>query len=447
MRFWSPLLLFASIVSFIPVIPSTVRAQSVAESSGQPNPDRIVAGANLGKRTRSSNMNPYGVSYSDCASDMTLHFTVIVSGFASDTQLAVWGGLKGTDCSLDASRMGTPACWPLVPSPNAGLSSESAMAAAIDVRVQDLVGYQAAPPANGLYSALGIEACSAQGSFAAVPMSIWFIPTDGSNHVVSGSSVWAYDLSTDLVGPPAPSVRPLGVGDALLTVNWNANNDGDTVGYDLYRDPPPAVLGSISPDAQPSQLDCPEGGDAADSGCVRIVFGGGAPSAAACMSAVLSQGGDAGVSPDAAAESSSGSGGGLSDISPAYLVPGDTPDDTVGGASSESFIMTGLNNGTWYGVAVAAVDLSGNVGPLSSQVCDFPAPTSDFFDRYRQDGGRAGCVVDGRGSGEAAILAGASAISVVLWRRRRRPRRATADPVPRYSSAWRLRRCGPAPPS
>jgi hypothetical protein len=439
--------LFRSLLSlaFIPAFPSLAWAQSVT-APAQTNPDRIVAGVDKGASTRSSTQNPYGVSYTDCTSDMTLHFTVVVTDFAADTQLAVWAGLDGTKCVEDTARMGTPACWPVLGAPlTTGLSAESPVSVPIDVRVQDLVGRQGAPPADGGYTAgtyarVGIEGCSAQQGFAAVPMDVWFIPVDASGHVVANSSAWAYYITTDLVGPPAPTMQPLGVGDTFLTVNWIPNADHDTAGYDIYRDPPPNVFGMAPSDAQASQLDCPEGGDAADGGCVHVVFGGNPPSSTACKSTALAQGTDGGapvddggasVDGDSAALDSGGaaaaSGGGISAISPAYLVPGDVPGDTtdvtVGGGSTGSFTMTGLTNQTWYGVSVAAVDSLGNVGPTSGQKCDFPDSVSDFFDTYRQDGGGAGCAAgSGPDGGAGYALASVLAMSAIAWARRpRRP--------------------------
>src|SRR5258708_19671204 len=46
---------------------------------GQPNQQ------DLGVATRPINMNPYGISYDDCNKDMTLVFSVSLSGFTTPT--------------------------------------------------------------------------------------------------------------------------------------------------------------------------------------------------------------------------------------------------------------------------------------------------------------------------------------------------------------------------
>jgi hypothetical protein len=426
----SPLLRFASTLSLL-IIPAITRAQSVTLPTTQSNPDRIVGGSDLGTSTRSSAFNPYGVSYSDCASDMTLRFTVVVTDFQADMQLAVWGGPQGIDCSLDTSRVGTPACWPLLAAPLTGLAAASSQAAPpIDVRVRDLVGYQGRPPANGTYAPLGAEACTAQTGFAKVPMAIWFIPTDPSGHVVAGSSVYDYTLTTDLVGPPPPHLQPLSVGDTMLVVNWTPNTDGDTYGYDVYRDPAPGYVDVAPPDAQ---VDCPPASDASagDAACVHVVTGGGSADAGVCASAILSTPplttttagatGDGGQELDDAGNPVASGNGGISQIPDGYRMPGETSDVTVGGATTGSFQMLGLQNKTWYGVAVAAVDQSGNVGPLSTEQCDFPDVVNDFYTQYREDGGGVGCAFgSGRAIGGDAACVAAALASAIAWRRRRR---------------------------
>jgi hypothetical protein len=407
------------------------RAQAVTASSAQPYPDRIVGSADLGPTTRSPGLDPYGVNYADCTGGTTLRFTVTLASFAADTLLAVWAGSQGTDCSLDASRTGTPVCWPLLAAPLGGFSAATA-SPPIDVRVQDLVGPQGHPPADGRYAAAGIEACSAQSGFAPVPMAIWFIPTDPSGRVIAGSTVYSYALTTDLVGPPPPAIQQPSVGDTMLVVNWTPNTDSDTVGYDVYRDPAPGGAGDAAPDeGADAQGDCPDGADGS-AACVHVVTGGSLLDAGVCHSANLSSGaaslgdggsGDAGPPLDDAGNPLSGDQGGIGTVPPAFRVPGATSDLTIWGESSGSLSMLGLQNRTMYGVAVAAVDGSGNVGPPSSVKCDFPDVVGDFFQTYRQDGGGAGCAITSRSApaGAVAIALGCGCAALVTRRRRRAP--------------------------
>ena len=49
-----------------------------------------------------------------------------------------------------------------------------------------------------------------------------------------------------------------------------------------------------------------------------------------------------------------------------------------------------LVNGTHYAVAVAGTDAYGNVGKLSTVICEFPEQTSDFWNAYKNAGGESG---------------------------------------------------------
>ena len=49
-----------------------------------------------------------------------------------------------------------------------------------------------------------------------------------------------------------------------------------------------------------------------------------------------------------------------------------------------------LINGIDYTVAISGVDAVGNVGQLSNNVCVVPVEVTDFFELYRQDGGKGG---------------------------------------------------------
>jgi hypothetical protein len=69
------------------------------------------------------------------------------------------------------------------------------------------------------------------------------------------------------------------------------------------------------------------------------------------------------------------------------------------------------------------VDGTGNVGPPSSEVCDYPAPVKDFWQNYEQDGGGAGgfCALETAGTGGSSLagVAGVFALAAMARRRRR----------------------------
>jgi hypothetical protein len=75
--------------------------------------------------------------------------------------------------------------------------------------------------------------------------------------------------------------------------------------------------------------------------------------------------------------------GPFSNLDPKYLCSGLIP------ATSNSYRITGLQNGIQYGVGVAAVDRYGNVSTSSNVAYGMPIPTVDFYADYKDAGGSA----------------------------------------------------------
>jgi hypothetical protein len=249
--------------------PSVARAQTAPTSTstaGTPGavvaatlqvaPDRILPN-NATYVTRPPNLNPLGVSFSDCAEDLILRFHVTVSNFDGSESLQVWATRSG-DCSNDMARgvngAAAATCW-LVNQGDTGLRAVTPTTRTYDVRVTNLVGPQNHPPFPAVLVNDDTSVCPmAQTSFVAVPMDVWFVPV-GSNGLIAGT---AYDYSipggTDLVGPPAPTGVNVVTGDTFATVNWTPNSDSDTGGYDIYIDPIPgqeqAGAGTAAADAE-----------------------------------------------------------------------------------------------------------------------------------------------------------------------------------------------------
>jgi MYXO-CTERM domain-containing protein len=120
-------------------------------------------------------------------------------------------------------------------------------------------------------------------------------------------------------------------------------------------------------------------------------------------------------------------GGGNSGVDTQYLQNA-AAGETVSGEGTGSYTVKGLTNGNYYAVAVSAVDAFGNVGPPSTpQACDYPAPVSDFWAVYRENGGHASglCTLEAVGASAASTAAFASlgAAGVALLRRRRQSRK------------------------
>jgi Fibronectin type III domain len=347
----------------------------------------------------------------------------------------------------------------------------------------------AATQANG--QARGLGACTTQPSFSAVPISIWFLAVDSTNTMAGtpyqyGSS--ATPFTVDLLGPPAPIGVGEAVGDTLFIASWTPNADSDTVGYDIFIDPIPGQEGTTVAATDASVLYCPpaatqdagstqaddsgvsadDGGDAAGAAvtndgeavdataitasttdmdaadaCFYINSGGPPPTngVGTCEDPVLSsafvqEGGttttdvfdEAGDLIDA---STTTGGGGLSNIPAAYLYAPSSDGVTIPSNATGTFTITGLKNGTTYNVVVAAVDGSGNVGPPSAEVCDYPAPVNDFWNLYRNAGGRAGgglCALEAVGEPVQAAAGVAMFVGTgLLAARRRRSRRGRGE--------------------
>jgi len=453
-------------------------AESVT-ASGQINPNRFVNG--VLQAPRAMNLNPNGINYSDCISNMQLQFSVALSGFnpADLASMQIWAS-RAVDCTAAAARgIGfLPTCWPLGQGTAADFIALTTTTETFNIRVQDIVGPQNSPTTS--YVRQGVAACSVQPTYAAVPLSVWFLPLDSEGNPLG--TAYNYPITADLVGPPPPVGVNESVGDTLFNVNWTPNVDADTAGYDVFIDPIPGQEGaSVATDGPLTQLICPDAtveastattatvneasnettDDAAlndaeaaaapassttpitttSSGCYNApIVNPSLPSAnGLCNSTVLTAGivigagaatsteefDEAGNVIDSSVVSGSG---GISTIPTANIV-GLNAGATIASESSGGYTIVGLTNGVTYNVAVAAVDGSGNIGPASTLVCDYPAPVVDFWNAYRNSGGLAGggfCALEAVGLpvGPTVAFAGAGAGLLAIarrrWRRRRR---------------------------
>ena len=485
--------IFVTTVLAATLVPAVAGAQiptggggPTVAASGQPYPNRIVNGQNRGYSTRPQNLNPLGISYQDCLDDMTLQFSVTLSGFQGQDSLQVWASLT-SDCTASTDRgigAGVQAlCWGLHAGNITNPIINTPQTYTFNVRVQDLVGWQqslptateaASPPAKGQ------EACSAQATFGAVPINVNFLAINSSG--TSDGTPYQYQLNTDMVGPPAPSNVQESVGETIYNVSWNANSDSDTAGYDIFIDPPPGMEGGeTGASLEAGQtLVCPEtgagslldvtipsgptdgslessveGGAGAstpeasapapfDGGCYQVNVGGVPPGSAngyncndsILSSAILQDGGagnvgEGGVSTVTTTFDEAGNvfeggsvnegSGGVSTIPSQYLY-GASSGFTIADKANGQYTIKGLRDGVTYTVVVASVDGTGNIGPPSLEVCDYPAPVRDFWQTYEQDGGRGAgfCALETIGSGGPSLAGVACVLGIAAVARRRR---------------------------
>ncbi len=438
-------LVVAVVVGGSPCIASVASAQAITQNNSGLT-DRIDSQGNtVTSQERPQNLNPTGVSYSDCIANQSLRFYVGLSGFVGQA-LEIWASTTA-DCSTDGSRgkAGTPPiCWKV--GEEGAMNVQTSTSANFDVRVQNIVGPQAAPPTTGALVSWGSSACYQQSSYASVLMNVWFVPVDSSGHLPSGAMATSFPVNTDLVGPPAPTGIGEAIGDTFLSINWTPNVDPDTIGYDLYVAQTASAAGAVTDSASGYTLVC--SGDAANDATIDAAA---APVEASCayvmnpttptgcggslfsQSALADGSGSVTVADDAGDDGSvsvSATGGGVSQIPTKYLVNANgTTTMTVSSPSVGSYPVKGLTNSAPYTVVVSAVDGFGNVGPPSAEVCATPLAVNDFYKVYRLAGGSAGggfCTLEAVGAPTGASLAsvGFGAIAFGLARRRRRRRHA-----------------------
>ncbi|HEX3597181.1 MAG TPA: hypothetical protein VHU80_18865 [Polyangiaceae bacterium] len=327
---------------------------------------------------------PNWINRDDCvAEDVLSFYPVTLDGYAGDT-LQVWAGDRSVDCSRQTNRTSSaPSCWLL--------DDVAATAAArVDVSALDLVARTKAAAstkdAHGLPSV-----CTATASQTALPLSIYFLLID-ANGAVAAQAVWN-ETGVDVVPPSAPTAVSGKAGDTRIALSWTPSNANDVRSYRFYCDPAPGTVysdgglvvapplasdtESLSVDAATFVADASMPASTDDAGVPSATGSGGASSA---MNA-----------PDAGRTCSASSAivPGSDPVYPNSLARyacGSVPSGQSGGT------VTHLVDLVDYSISVAAVDQVGNVGVFSNQVCAVPAQLTDFFQLYRQAGGRAGGV-------------------------------------------------------
>jgi hypothetical protein len=220
-------------------------AQTIA-AGAQANPDRIVNHQDLGPSTRPANLQPTGINFSDCFQDMTLQYSVILSGFpgANNDSMQVWASI-GADCSNDMNRgyqvsSEAAECWLVAELPPTNIGTPTPYTFKIPVRALVGITTNTIPKAGTLVGDMGIEACYTQTVAGGDTINVYFLPVTPMQTVDTGGSYYqAPAIPADLVGPAPPQGVTIKDGDTLFVVSWIANNDSETAGYDVFIDPPP----------------------------------------------------------------------------------------------------------------------------------------------------------------------------------------------------------------
>ena len=185
------------------------------EHQHQRQPNRAAVQTRRGHTTanafpfRAQNLNPTYVNYADCAANINLQFTILISGLPCSDTIQVWAGT--TDCTQTAARQadsGQTHCWPVTQQGAFAMAATSTG----NIRAQDAVHYitNAEPPA--LYTPGDSTACQSQASPGGISdLSLYFMAIEADGLTVDGTS-GVYPMGADLVGPYAPTNVTAGIG-------------------------------------------------------------------------------------------------------------------------------------------------------------------------------------------------------------------------------------------
>jgi hypothetical protein len=199
---------------------------------------------------RPANQNPYGINYTDCTGNpadavgpVYLSFAkLILKNFAGSTDSGqVWVSLGDQDCRQDANRK-NGVCWPALPDQDKHPGATPSFLSN-PINVQDIIGPQhsnsSAYPNPPWSTQPNAPACHTQYNYTQEAFFLYFLPITNMGDFDGTGIPYKYELDVDLVGPPAPALLPVGIGDTLLVANWMPNTDPETAGYDIFIDPFP----------------------------------------------------------------------------------------------------------------------------------------------------------------------------------------------------------------
>jgi hypothetical protein len=382
---------------------------------------------------RNTAQKPFWVSRADCLAQDKLSWGVNMVGFTGLT-LQVWAGNNGVDCTAVNERQpgGSAECW-LVYSTTPTVSPLTVNIPAVDIVARNTPD---TTPENKLgYPA----ACNQTDTPIGQQLTLYFMFIS-SGTTITGMAQQVTSVGYDLSAPAAPTTLSVSAGETRLHLDWQGTVTNDTTTFRFYCDPPPGALqadGGVKTTSLSNHLGTlalGDGGLGFDTGGVTGfggaiglggdfglggTFGTGADtstSGGTGGSLGTSAGGSGGTSGAGGISDAGGTGGttGVTDtggtagttsvgtscsstsiiqpgVDPVYPTPLDAYEcGSVSGNIANRGTATNLVNNVNYVVAVSAVDLVGNASPLSSTACGTPVEVTDFYELYRQAGGKAG---------------------------------------------------------
>lgn len=445
------LLLSGAIVALLLCIaPKVAHAQVAITIYQETSLPRVKLDANgnlVNVQKRALNLTPEGVNYQDCIDNVRIRFPVQLGGtFTGNDTFEMWAGLSGDDCSAQTSRTSTTArtCWKLASGLPKTLNQN------VDIPVRTIIS-------GAVNQQNPVDAPSICGTVDLTTIAVNFL-FFSAGATSTPSATKSLSIQADTVGPSAPTGLSSLPGNTRLIMNWDSisGESGVSVltGIRVYCDPNhgngiPAECvnlinerNAIASGGTSTPTTTEDAGDAGDSGTVAATLVDGS-----CISetdddsgAIVSTVCDAGTDGATTGDGSVGTGGTCETSNLAPSTGAFTPSaafnecfscGTITGNTGTSIVASSLRgqplaNNTTYAIAVAATDAFDNVGPLSGLQCNYPELTNDFWEAYKNAGGKAGGGCDTTSQSPAGSMAvfGVSAAFVLATMRKRKKRNA-----------------------
>jgi hypothetical protein len=377
----------------------------------------------------------YVINYDDCIKDNGFNFTLYIPGGTFGRPLQAWVGSSSTNCSNVAERNTTTGhCWKVydqVPSNNANPT--------ITVGAQEIITGSKEGGAHKPGTANPADCEGGDPNAEITQLTFYFMTVEGtSDQIVAGPATWSGVGTTptatnktgfDIGRPPPPTNVEADSGENRLSLEFTASTARDRAGYQFYCQ---RSAGGSSRTDGGSEGAAGTTADSALDNAAGTGGTGGAPEAGLADGATDNDGA-AGATDDSGVASDAGSGeendAGVGSIGnadcPANVLETGTPLATyacgsVSTTTGNTGEATGLENDQLYAVAVATKDRVGNIGPLSQIGCGTPVLVTDFFEAYREAGGKGGggfCAT-GRGKASHALIFVLGALVMLILRRR-----------------------------
>lgn len=355
------------------------------------------------------------ITLDDCTADRAYKITLFTPNPGNQAYtLQAWAGTS--DCTPNAARRLTAnqTCWNVTQPLDRATTS-------VTVRVRDLVANDKSK-GESYVNATDASVCNAIGKGSIQLQFMWVAAGDQAGSPATGNPTFTIDTT----GPGAPTGLSVEAGESLLVTRWDKPAAfNEITSYRVYCDPNPTDGSTTVADDAGSTTDASRDLDATTTDASDIDA-----SDIDASDVDAGTGDDAGSASDAATQEPAEDAGTTvipgSGCGSALFAAGKTPAATLvpcaesQGAIATQLNVTGLENGKRYAVAVAAVNRSGNVSPLSNVTCGTPVLVDTFFDQYKAAGGGAdGCAT---ASASPSLAALGLATIAMLARMRRRSR-------------------------